>query len=64
MARCHNAAKDGNSGTNVEYLYRALYYNGRLWIPAKNDLRKIICKVEHESKVASHISQDKIIEIV
>jgi hypothetical protein len=41
-----------------------LYYITRLWISAKDDLYKTICKVEHDSKVASHISQDKIIKII
>jgi hypothetical protein len=50
--------------TNVEYLHGALYYQGRLWISAKDDLRKMICEVEHDSKVASYIGQNKTIEIL
>ena len=60
----YNAAKDGNPSANVEYLHGALYYKGRLWIPAKDDLRKMICEVEHDSKVAGHMGQDKTIEII
>jgi hypothetical protein len=60
----YNAAKDSNSSANIEYLYRALYYKGRLWIPATDDLCKMICKVEHDSKVTSYMGQDKPIKII
>jgi hypothetical protein len=60
----YNVARDGNPSANVKYLYGALYYKARLWIPAKDDLHKMICQVEHDSKVASHIGQDKTIEII
>jgi hypothetical protein len=57
----YNTAKDSNPSANVEYLHWALYYKGRLWIPAKDDLHKMICEVEHDSKVAGHMGQDKTI---
>jgi hypothetical protein len=60
----YNVAKNGNPSAKVEYLHRAHYYKGRLWIPAKDDLRKMRCEVEHDSKVAGHMSQDKTIEII
>jgi hypothetical protein len=64
MPRCLQCSKGQQSSANVEYLHGALYYKGRLWSPAKDDLRKMICKVEDDSKVASHIGQDKTIEII
>jgi hypothetical protein len=60
----YNVAKDSNPSINVEYLHGALYYKGRLWILAKDDLRKMICEVEHDSKVAGHMGQDKTIKII
>jgi hypothetical protein len=60
----YNTAKDGNPSANIEYLPGALYFNARLWILATDDLCKIICKIEHDSKVASHIGQDKTIKII
>jgi hypothetical protein len=60
----YNAIRDSNPSGNIEYLYGALYYKSRLWIPAKDDLRKMICEVEHHSKVASHMGQDKTMEII
>jgi hypothetical protein len=45
-------------------MHRALYYNGRLSIPAKDDLRKMISEIEYNSKVAHHMGQDKTIEII
>jgi hypothetical protein len=35
-----------------------------LWITAKDDLRKKIGEVEHNPKVASHMGEDKTIEII
>jgi hypothetical protein len=60
----YNAVRDSNSSTNVEYLYGALYYKGRLLIPTKINLHKMICEIEHDSKVTSHIGQDKTMEII
>jgi hypothetical protein len=60
----YNVARDGNPSTNVEYLYGALYHKERLWIPAKDDLHKIICEVEHDSKVTGHMGQDRNMEII
>jgi hypothetical protein len=60
----YNAARDSNLTANIEYLYRALYYRGRLCIPVKDDLRKMICEVEYDSKVADHMGQDKTMEII
>jgi hypothetical protein len=57
-------AKDGNPSTKVKYLHGVFYYKGRLWIPANDDLHKMICKVEHDSKVAGHMGQDTTIEII
>jgi hypothetical protein len=51
----YNARNDGNPIPNIEYLHRALYYKGRIWIPATDDLHKITCEVEHNSKVASYM---------
>jgi hypothetical protein len=60
----YNVAKDCNPCINIAYLHEALYYKGSLWIPAKDDLHKMICEVEHDSKVAGHMCQDKTIEII
>jgi hypothetical protein len=60
----YNAIKDGNPSTNIDYLHRALYYKGRLWIPAKDDLHKMICEVEHDFMIAGHIGHDKTIKII
>jgi hypothetical protein len=60
----YNVARDSNPSINIEYLYGALYYNERQWIPAKDDLPKMIYKVEHDSKVAGYIGQDKMMQII
>jgi hypothetical protein len=60
----YNAAKDGNSSANIEYLHRALYDKAMLWIPEKDDLRKTVHEVEYDSKIARHIGQDKTIKII
>jgi hypothetical protein len=60
----YNAIKNGNPSVNIACLHRALYYKGRLQMPAKDDLRKILCEVEDDSKVASHIGQENTIEII
>jgi hypothetical protein len=64
MARSLHCSRDGNPSTNIEYLYWPFYYKERPWIPAKDDLRKMICEVEHDSKVAGHMGQDKMMEII
>jgi hypothetical protein len=51
----YNTSKNSNTSANVEYVHRALYYIGRLWIPTKDDLRKMICEVEHDYKLSYHI---------
>jgi hypothetical protein len=55
---------DSNPCTNVEHLYGAHFYNVRLWIPAKADLRKIISQIEHDCEVPSHMVQDTTIELI
>jgi hypothetical protein len=60
----NNTAKDGNPSIHIEYLPSAFYYKGRLLILGKDDLRKMICGVEHDSKVVSHKGQDKTIKIL
>jgi hypothetical protein len=60
----YNTAKNGNPRGNVEYLDGAFYYKERLLIPKKDDLGKTMCKVEHNSKLTSHMGQDKTIEII
>jgi hypothetical protein len=59
-----NMVKDSNPSTNIEYLYRARYYRGWLWILAKDNLHRMICEVEHDSKVAGYMGQDKMMEII
>jgi hypothetical protein len=60
----YNVAKDSNPRANLEILHGALYYKERLWIPANDDLHKMICEIEYNSKVAGHIDQGKTIEII
>jgi hypothetical protein len=60
----YNTGMDSIPSTNVENLHGALYYKGRLWIPTNNDVRKMICKIEHDSKVTGYIDNDKTIEII
>jgi hypothetical protein len=60
----YNAGRSCNPSANVEYLYGALYYKRTLWIPANDELCQIICEVKHDSKVAGHMGQDKMMEII
>jgi hypothetical protein len=60
----YKATRDGNPITNVEYLYRALDYIGRLWMTTKDDLYRMICEVEHDFMVAGNMGQDKVMEII
>jgi hypothetical protein len=60
----NNVAKNSNLRAIVEYLHRALYYKGRQWIPAKDDLRRMICEIKHDSKIARHMGQDRTIKII
>jgi hypothetical protein len=60
----YNAAKDINPSPNVEDLHGAHYYQGRSWIPTKDDLGKMISEVDHDSKMAGHMDQDKTIKII
>ena len=41
-----------------------LYYKNQLYIPAKEDLQTLIAKVCHDSQVAGHFGQDKILQII
>jgi hypothetical protein len=50
----YNTAKDDNLSIHVEYLHKILYYKERLWISAKDNLLKMIYKIEHDSKVVGH----------
>jgi hypothetical protein len=47
----YNGAKNGNPCLNVKYFYGGLY----LWIPTKDDWRKMIYSVEHDSKGSGQI---------
>ena len=57
-------AMNGEPSADVTYIHRSLYYKGRLWIPYNNDLRKEVCEEEHDSKVAGHMGQDKMVELI
>jgi hypothetical protein len=60
----YHPARNSNPSANVEYLYAALDYNRRRWIPPKDDLCKIICEVEHDFMIAGHMGLDKKMEII
>ena len=55
---------EGNPSPDISFEDEALYYKGRLWIPDDLQLRKQILEVEHDSKVAGHMGQDKTIEFI
>jgi hypothetical protein len=48
----------------ITYLHRALYYENRLWVPKDESLRQEILESEHDSKVAGHMGQDKMVELI
>jgi len=35
-----------------------------LWIPEDGNLKKMILKSEHNTKIAGHMGQDKMIELI
>jgi len=41
-----------------------LYRRGTLWIPEDGNLKKLILESEHDTKVAGHMGQDKMIELI
>jgi len=41
-----------------------LYQRGMLWIPKDGNLKKLILKSEHDTKIAGHMGQDKTIELI
>ena len=55
---------EGNPSPDISFEDEALYYKGRLWIPDDLQLKKQILEVEHNSKVAGHMGQDKTIKLV
>jgi hypothetical protein len=57
-------AMEGNPSPDISFEGEALYYKGRLWIPDNLQLKKQIFEVEHNSKVAGHMGQDKTIALV
>ena len=59
-------AMEGNPSKDVTYEHGMLYYQGCLWIPESDrpDLRREICKPEHDPKVAGDMGMDKTVEII
>jgi hypothetical protein len=54
----------GNPSPGIIYLYRALYYENRLWVPKDESLRLEILESEHDSKVVGHMGQDKMVKLI
>jgi hypothetical protein len=55
---------EGNPSPDISFEEQTLYYIGRLWIPDNLLLKKQQLEVQHYSKVAGNIRQDKTIELV
>jgi hypothetical protein len=62
--RACDRALEGKAGADVTLEDEVLWYKGRIWVPDSVDLRKMILQDEHDSKVAGHMGQEKIIELV
>jgi hypothetical protein len=54
----------GNPSPDITYLYRALYYENRHWVPKDKSLIQEILESEHDSKVAENMRQDKRVELI
>jgi hypothetical protein len=57
-------ATESNASQDIHFEDKVLYCKRRLWIPDDSWLKKQILEVEHNSKVAGHMGQDKAIELV
>jgi hypothetical protein len=62
--RACDRALEGKAGTDVTLEDEVLWYKGRIWVPDSVDLWKMILQDEHDSKVAGHMGQEKMIELV
>jgi len=55
---------DGKADPAVKREDEVLWYNGMLRVPDSMDLRQMILHEEHDSEVAGHMGQEKMIELV
>ena len=62
--KAYDKALEGKADADVTLEDEVLWYKGRLWVPDSVDLRKVILQEEHDSKVAGHMGQEKMIELV
>jgi hypothetical protein len=55
-----------NGDLNSYYIYNhgVIYFKCQLYIPNENNLKKEVLEWEYNSKIAGHIDQDKILEII
>jgi len=62
--KAYDRVLEGKADADVTLEDEVLWYKGRLWVPDSVDLRKMILQEEHDSKVAGHMGQEKMIELV
>jgi len=62
--KAYDRVLEGKADADVTLEDEVLWYKGRIWVPDSVDLRKMILQEEHDSKVAGHIGQEKMIELI
>jgi len=62
--KADNQVLERKADADVKLKNEVLWYKGRLWVHDSVYLRNMILQVEHDSKVACHMGQEKTIELV
>jgi len=61
--KAYDRVLEGKADADVRLEDEVIWHKGRLWVPDSVDLRKMILQEDHDSKVAGHMGQEKMIEL-